>query len=139
SEYSCMPQGFMAIKAVELANQNKSPEDIIQHLEELKSKLRAYFIVDDLSHLQRGGRLSSAQAIVGSLLKVKPILHIKDGKIEPFEKIRTRKKAINRAMGMLYEDAETKEVEKVVFIHGNDEKSAITLRDEFTKKYPSIE
>lgn len=139
SEYSCMPQGFMAIKAVELVKQNKSPEEIIQQLKELKSKIRAYFIVDDLSHLQRGGRLSSTQALVGSLLKVKPVLHIVDGKIVPFEKIRTRKKAVNRAMGMLYEDAEKNEVEKVVFIHGNDEESANILRDEFAEKYPSIE
>lgn len=139
SEYSCMPQGFMALKAVELVNQNKSPEEIIQQLEELKSRIRAYFIVDDLSHLQRGGRLSHTQAIVGGMLKVKPVLHIVDGKIAPFEKIRTRKKAINRVMGMLYEDAETKEVEKVVFIHANDEPSAVQLRDEFAQKYPSIE
>ena len=73
------------------------------------------------------------------MLKVKPVLHIVDGKIAPFEKIRTRKKAINRVMGMLYEDAETKEVEKVVFIHANDEPSAVQLRDEFAQKYPSIE
>lgn len=139
SGYSCMPQGFMALKAVELAKQGQSPEEIIQKLERIKASIRAYFIVDDLSHLQRGGRLTSAQALVGSLLKVKPILHIVEGKIVPFEKIRTRKKAINRVMDMLYEDAENKEIEKVVFIHGNQEEAAIQLRDEFSKKYPLIE
>ena len=49
-------------------------------------------MVDDLSHLQRGGRLSGAQAFVGSLLKVKPILHFENKLIVPYEKIRTRKK-----------------------------------------------
>lgn len=139
SQYSCMPQGFMAIKAVELVRQGKSPEEILKELEKLKERIRAYFIVDDLSHLQRGGRLTSAQALVGSLLKVKPILHIVEGKIVPFEKIRTRKKALARVMDMLYEDAESKEIEKVVFIHGNEEEAALELRDEFAKKYPDIE
>lgn len=139
SELSAMPQGFFALKAVELAKKNKSPSEIIEHLDILKTKIRAYFMVDDLTNLQRGGRLSGTQALIGSLLKIKPILHIEDGFILPFEKIRTRKKAINRIMSMLEEDANKGNVSKVVFIHGNDEASAVELRDDFAKKFPDIE
>src|SRR5699024_1943230 len=96
-------------------------------------------MVDDLSHLQRGGRIGGAQALVGGLLKIKPILHIIEGEIEPFEKIRTRQKAINRIMDMLYDDANKGLVKRAVFIHGNNEQSALDLEAEFSERYPDIE
>lgn len=139
SELSATPQGFYALEAAEMAEQKKTPEEIIRRLDDMKERVRAYFMVDDLSHLQRGGRLSGAQAVVGSLLRIKPVLHLVEGRIEPFEKIRTRKKAINRIMGMLEEDAQAGNVSRVVFIHGNTEQSALDLQAEFNKKYPDIE
>lgn len=139
TQLSAMAQGLFALKAAEMVKQNYTAPEIMNHLNEMKATTRAYFMVDDLSHLQRGGRLTGAQALVGSLLKIKPILHIVDGKIVPFEKIRTRKKALHRIMHMLEEDAERGIVKKVVFIHANDEGSALALRDAFSSKYPSIE
>ncbi|MDY0408924.1 DegV family protein [Virgibacillus soli] len=139
SEISCMAQGFYVLEAAKLAKEQKSPEEIIARLNEMKKSLQAYFMVDDLTNLQRGGRLSSAQALIGGLLQVKPILYFADKVIVPFEKIRTRKKAINRIMGMLEEDANKGKNLNVVFIHGNDEQSALDLQKEFTGKYPSIE
>src|SRR5699024_5382451 len=117
----------------------KSPEEILIYLNDMKARTRAYFMVDDLTNLQKGGRLNSAQAILGSVLNIKPVLHIVDGLIVPFEKIRTRKKAIKRIIGMLEEDEETKTIKKVVFIHGNNEKSALKLRDDFLAKHPDVE
>lgn len=139
SEISTMPQGIYAMEAAIMAKQNKTPDEIIAHLEELKQTSRAYFMVDDLSHLQRGGRLSGAQAIVGSLLKIKPILHFVDGEIEPFEKIRTRKKALERINNMLQDDIREKGVTRVIFIHANDEKSALQMEKQFNEQYPTIE
>lgn len=139
SKISAMPQGFFVLEAVKLAKENKSPEEIIAHLESVREKVSAYFMVDDLSHLQRGGRLSGAQALIGNLLKIKPILHIPDGMILPFEKIRTKKKAIQRILGMLEDDIATGEVVSVVFIHGNDEPTALALEADFKAKHPEIE
>lgn len=139
SGLSAMPQGFFALEAAELVNQNKTPTEIIKRLDEIKSNLRAYFMVDDLTNLHRGGRLSSAQALIGSVLQIKPILHLVEGVIVPFEKIRTRKKAIHRILGMLEEDISKGNIAKVVFIHGNDEQSAIKLRDDFSEKHPKVE
>lgn len=139
SELSTMPQGFFAIRAAELAREGKDVETILQTLDQMKKDTRSYFIVDDLSHLQRGGRLTGAQAILGSLLNIKPILHIVDGYIVPFEKVRTKKRAIKRIMNMLEEDVQTKRVKRVVFIHANDEETAKQLRDEFSESHPEIE
>ncbi|WP_082364347.1 DegV family protein [Bacillus gobiensis] len=116
SEISCMIQGFYAIEASELAEQGMEPEEILQHLEALKKRTRAYFMVDDLAHLQRGGRLSGAQAFIGGLLQIKPVLHFVDKLIVPFEKIRTRKKALNRIYDLFAEDAGTIRNGKLVCI-----------------------
>lgn len=104
SRISCMPQAFLVQEAVRLRDAGATAETIVQRLETLKEQIRAYFVVDDLEHLQRGGRLSVAQAFVGSFLKIKPVLHFVDGKIVPFEKIRTFKRAVNRIEEMMKED-----------------------------------
>lgn len=139
SSISAMAQGFYVLEAAERAEAGDSPEEIIAHLERMKKYVRAYFMVDDLNHLQHGGRLSNAQAIIGSLLKIKPILHFEDGFIVPFEKIRTKKKAVHRIIGMLEEQAAQGNVKRVVFIHANDEPAAIELEKSFIAKYPDVE
>ncbi|GAB3056882.1 DegV family protein [Virgibacillus ainsalahensis] len=139
SELSAMGLGFYVLEAVDMLKANKTPEEIIQRFDKIKQSIRAYFMVDDLSNLQRGGRLNGAQALVGSLLQVKPVLHFVDKIIVPFEKIRTRKKALNRIIGMLEEDAAKGEDLKVSFIHANNEQGAIELRDEFLNKYPTAD
>lgn len=139
SEISCMAQGFYVLEAVEMIQEGKQPTEIMERLDEIKSSLRAYFMVDDLSNLQRGGRLNGAQAIVGSLLQVKPILHFVNKIIVPFEKIRTKKKAINRILGLLDEDAGEGKQLKVVFIHANAESDAIALQKSFLEKYPEMD
>ncbi|WP_156855617.1 DegV family protein [Oceanobacillus sp. AG] len=139
SEASCFVQAFYVYEAVKLSKENKTPEEIIARLDEMKQSMRAYFMVDDLTNLTRGGRLSNAQAIVGSLLQVKPVLHFVDKLIVPFEKIRTRKKAVNRLIGMLEAEAEKGKDLKVSFIHANDEEAALALEKDFKQKYPNIE
>lgn len=139
SEISCMAQGFYVLEAAEMAEAGKTPEEIVVRLDEIKKSLRAYFMVDDLTNLQRGGRLSNAQALLGGLLQIKPVLHFVDKVIVPFEKIRTRKKAISRIMGLLEEEAAKGKAMRVVFIHGNDRESAVELENEFLEKYPDMD
>lgn len=139
SEVSCYVQAFYVLEAVQLVKENKTPEEIIARLDQMKTNMKAYFMVDDLTNLVRGGRLSNAQALVGSLLQVKPILHFVDKKIVPFEKIRTRKKALSRIIGMVEAEAEAGKDLKVTFIHGNNEASAKEIEADFNAKYPHVE
>lgn len=139
SEISCMVQGFYVIEAAEMAAAGKDPQDIMARLEEMKQTVRAYFMVDDLSHLQRGGRLSSAQALIGSLLQVKPLLHFQDKVIVPFEKIRTRKKAMKRIADLLGEAASGSGEYRAVIIHANREKEADEWKAELQKELPNVE
>lgn len=139
SEFSCMPQGLYAIEAAKMAKNGEEADKIMSRLEELKKTARAYFMVDDLSHLQRGGRLSSAQAIIGSLLQVKPLLHFEERVIVPFEKIRTRKKAMKRIVDLLGEDAASGENYQAAIIHANREEEALDWKSELETLYPNVE
>ncbi len=139
SEISCMAQGFYAIEAAEMAKAGKMPEEILARLDEMKRTLRAYFMVDDLSHLQRGGRLTGAQAFIGGLLQIKPLLHFENKVIVPFEKIRTRKKAVQRIEELFDEDADKGVPLKAAIIHANQPDEASRWRDELSARYPHVE
>jgi DegV family protein with EDD domain len=136
SEISCMPQGFYVLEAAKLAKEGKTSNEIIERLNDMKGKVRAYFMADDLSHLHRGGRLNGAQLVVGSLLQIKPVLHFEAGKIVPFEKVRTSKKALNRIYGLLDEDANIGEPIHIVVIHGNCEEEAEKIAEQLKSQYP---
>lgn len=139
SEISAMPQGFYAIEAAQMALQGKDPKEILERLNEMKKSMRAYFMVDDLAHLQRGGRLNGAQALIGSLLQVKPILHFENTKIVPFEKIRTHKKAIKRILELFEEDAKTGVSIKASLIHANRLDIVEELKNQIQSQYKNIE
>ena len=138
SEVSCYVQGFYVMTAAKLAKEGTPAKKIVEHLEKMKKRTRAYFMADDLSHLHRGGRLNGAQMVVGSLLQVKPVLHFQEGKIVPFEKVRTAKKAIARIMALLHEDAKYGNPLDVVVIHANRPEKAGELAAYIRKEYPDV-
>ncbi|MGG0655016.1 DegV family protein [Rummeliibacillus pycnus] len=138
TEIACAVQGFYVIEAGKMAQEGASAKEIIARLNVMKKSIKAYFMVDDLSHLQRGGRLSAASALIGGLLQVKPILHFQEKVIVPFEKIRTRKRALKRVEDLLGEDvAEHPNIEAVV-IHANCEAEGQEWLDALSERYPSV-
>lgn len=139
SEISCMVQGFYVIEAAQMALDGKDPAEILTRLDEMKKCVRAYFMVDDLSNLQRGGRLSSAQALIGSLLQIKPLLHFENKVIVPFEKIRTRKKAMKRIVELLTEATADGAPYKAVIIHAKREEEAKLWKAEIQPSLPNVE
>lgn len=139
SEISCMVQGFYAIEAARMAQEGKNAAEILPYLEEMRKSVNAYFIVDDLSHLQRGGRLSAASALIGGLLQLKPILCFEDKKIVPFEKIRTKKKAMKRAEELFGESMEPDSKYIATVIHGNREEEANEWKKELESKFPNVD
>ncbi|WP_407271064.1 DegV family protein [Radiobacillus sp. PE A8.2] len=140
SEVSCLAQGFYVLEAAEMASlPEMTPEKIIARLKEMKQTMRAYFMADDLSHLHRGGRLNGAQALIGSMLQVKPLLHFVDTKIVPFEKIRTRKKAVNRMFDLIGSDAQSGKTIKACVIHAKREQEAVQMKQELEQRYDNVE
>ncbi|GIN15286.1 hypothetical protein J32TS2_06420 [Shouchella clausii] len=137
SEISCAPQGFLARTAAKLALEGTPPENIVAELEKIKAQIRAYFVVHDLHHLRRGGRLNSAQALIGSMLQIKPILHMEEGLIVPYAKVRTEKKAINHILDMLFDDLAAGNVNEVSVIHANNRAKAMQLKEKIAEQHPS--
>jgi DegV family protein with EDD domain len=136
SEISCSPQGFYVLKAAELADVGSSGEEIMYHLQQVKDRgIPAYFLVDDLNHLHRGGRLNTAQLFVGNLLQIKPILHFDDKKIVPFEKVRTKKKALKRIFDLMDESLDVNDKVTISVIHAKREDDAIEIAAELREKF----
>ncbi|MEH7458220.1 DegV family protein [Bacillus sp. JJ1127] len=138
SEISCEVQGFYVREGVRMASEGKTPEEVLARFDEMKQTIDAYFVVDDLHHLQRGGRLNSAQAFIGSLLQVKPVLYFRDKIIIPFEKIRTRKKALKRIVEIFDEQASKGVPMEAVIIHANREEEAKAWQQELQEEYPHV-
>ncbi|WP_138419545.1 DegV family protein [Aquibacillus sediminis] len=139
SEISAMAQGHYVLEAAAMAEQRASVEEILARLDEMKQSIRAYFMVDDLSNLHRGGRLNGAQVLVGSMLQVKPLLHFVDKKIVPFEKIRTKKRALNRIQDLFAKDADTGVPIKATVIHAQRQQDAEKFKQELEAKYDNAE
>lgn len=139
SEVACGPQGLYAIEAAKLAATGATGAEIMARLEALKQTMQAYFIVDDLGHLQRGGRLSAASALIGGLLQVKPILHFHNTKIEPFEKIRTQKKAFRRVEELLQQAVEKNNQLQVTVIHANCEEQGRQWMESLQAQFPTVD
>ena len=139
SEISCYPQARMVLEAARLAKQGMDAKEIVKQVEQLKSRTSAYFMVDDLINLQKGGRLSSGAALMGSMLKIKPILHFEDKKITVYEKIRTKKKALQLILDLLAKDNETVDYPLIVtVIHANREESARELVQQIENRHPDV-
>jgi DegV family protein with EDD domain len=79
------------------------PEEVVERLTDLSKREVVYFLVDTLEYLHKGGRIGNASYLVGSVLQMKPILGIKDGKIDAIEKQRTSSKALNRIKTLVLE------------------------------------
>ncbi|MFA8437290.1 DegV family protein [Pueribacillus sp. YX66] len=139
SEISCSAQAFFVLEAAEMAIDGKDGKAIVTRLDEIKQKgMEAFFVVDDLTNLRLGGRLSGAQAFFGGLLQIKPVLEFKDGRIVPFEKIRTRKRALARLRELFHNDVQDGEKVNATVIHGNRPDDATEIKQELEKKYDNV-
>lgn len=87
--------GFQVIRAAELAERGLNPTEIATELRAETSSYHLAFFVDTLEYLQRGGRIGMAAKLLGSILQLKPILLVEEGQIVPYERTRTRGKAID--------------------------------------------
>ena len=115
------PMTMLLLKAHELYREGKSMEEVAQWLEENKLRAQAFFTVDDLKYLKRGGRLSATSAVLGTMLDLKPIIvESKEGKLLPVDKVRGRKKSLNALVDHMEKSAVQPIDQQMVFItHGD--------------------
>ena len=131
-----MGEGLLVHYAAELKKQGKTMEEVAQWVEDNKLKLIHTFTLDDLFFLKRGGRLSGTSAIVGSLMNIKPLMHVaNDGKLYATGKARGRKAAINHLIESVGEKGYDLENQLIFIVHGDCEDEAHIIGDEVKKRY----
>src|SRR5215207_2373159 len=96
SRSAAMGLGFAVLAAAEAAAASATPQEVYDAAVGTAERTTTLFYVDTLEHLRRGGRIGAAQALLGTALSMKPILHVREGRIVPLEKVRTVSKGIAR-------------------------------------------
>jgi DegV family protein with EDD domain len=131
-----MGEGLLVWHAVKMLESGASKEEIVKWVEDNKLKTAHWFTVEDLNHLKRGGRVSGAAAFIGTMLDIKPILHVdNEGRLIPITKVKGRKKSI-RALFEKLEETIINPEEQVIFIsHGDSYNEANQLADMIRSKY----
>lgn len=135
SKLAAMVEGAYVLRAIELIKLDYKPEAIIADLENMREQTGAVLMVDDLKNLQKSGRITGAQAWIGTMLKMKPVLKFDDGKIVPDEKVRTKKRALRKMIDKVI--AEVKEFEEVTLfvIEGDIAEDSDWIQNELEENY----
>ncbi|MFD8205454.1 DegV family protein [Streptomyces sp. NPDC059695] len=133
-----MALGFCALAAARVAEADGSLDEAVAAAEKRAAGTSAYFYVDTLDYLRRGGRIGAAQALLGSALAVKPLLELDGGRIELREKVRTASKAIARLEEIAVERAGSGSVDIAVH-HLSAPERAAALADRLRERLPGVE
>lgn len=128
-----MGTGFAVLAAVRAARSGASLKEAAQAAQDTLRRTRTYLMVDTLKYLEMGGRIGKAQALLGSLLQVKPILAVRDGEIVPLKQVRTRPRALE-ALYSLVEDSG--EIEEAAVVYTTTPEEAQELARRLETKLP---
>lgn len=127
---------YAAIKAKEMIDEGE--EDVNKIIEKSLSDMncwKAYFLVDDMMYLEKGGRINKTTAVFGSLLDIKPVLTIKDGLVAFEDKLRGKKKIVDKMISKMEEDPEFDfDAKRFLIAHSNDE-AAEELKEKLEESY----
>lgn len=130
SRSTSMGLGFQVMAAAEAAQGGASLDEVLAAAEAVRYQTHILFVVDTLEFLHRGGRIGGAQRFLGTALKIKPILELEDGKIEPLERVRTAKKALARVLEIVAERRGTSRVPRAAVVHANAADVAEALKEQ---------
>jgi DegV family protein with EDD domain len=131
-------EAYLVMEAIKMIKAGSKSREIIDSLEKIRDNIYIYVLVDTLKYLVKNGRLSGAQGFLGTLLKVKPLLHVqRDGTLVPFEKIRTTSKAQARLLEVVKSDIEGKNVTMFIAYTNNEDK-AIEIKNKLIEFRPGL-
>lgn len=134
SESASLGEGFLVLEAAKAAQEGLSAEEILKRLDKIKETISVYFAVPNLTHLEKGGRIGKASALIGGLLNIVPLLTIEDGVVAAKEKIRGKKRVLKRMEELLnvgIEEFGGPENLVLSVLHTDNEKGARELAERF--------
>jgi DegV family protein with EDD domain len=123
-----MGQGLMTLAAAEAARGGASIEDVVDCVEDTARRLHLYAVLSTLKYLALSGRVGKFVAGVADTFNIKPLLTVVDGKLDLLEKVRTRRKAIDRLLELVSGSMNGKGIERVAIIHSNNLEGARELQ-----------
>ncbi len=135
SRSAVMGLGFMALAAAEAADAGATHTEAANAARVLIPAMHLNFVVDTLEFLHRGGRIGGASRYIGSLLSIKPILTLDDGKIEPLDKVRTKKKALAKLLDMAAADLQGKTNFRIAVQHATTPEENNQITAEIKKRF----
>jgi len=127
SQSVAMALGFQALAVARALEGGASLKEAIALAEKSHAYTGVFFAVDTLEFLHRGGRIGGAQRFIGSVLNMKPILAIQDGRVEGVERIRTKSKAHDRVLELVVEKTKGKSPIRLATLHANAAEDAKAL------------
>jgi DegV family protein with EDD domain len=139
SASTAMGLGLMVLTAARAAAEGKTTAEIVAAVEKMIPAMNVIFVVDTLKYLQKGGRIGGAAALVGTLLKIKPILCLKDGRVEPLDKVRSKRKALARLLEVVEERVGPGTPVQVVVLHAQAPDEARELEQEVRARFNCTE
>lgn len=124
--------GFQALLAKELIDEGLELEEIVKRIKEVQKNIKIFFTVNDLTYLQKGGRIGKAQAFLGSALNFYPILNIseKNGEILPVKKVRGKKKIARKMYEMSALELKDWKEASLGFVHGLEMENFVVFKEE---------
>jgi DegV family protein with EDD domain len=126
------PLATVVLLAARWAREGVDADTIIARVQDTLARQRVYFVVDTLEYLHRGGRIGGTQALLGGLLQVKPILTLRDGRVEPFEQQRTQKRALARLRELVLGECPRTPESYLAVMHADAEATARELAADFS-------
>lgn len=133
---ACIGEGLLVYQCCEMLKNDASKDEIINWLNENKLKVDHWFVVDNLYHLKRGGRISGAAAVIGSLFQIKPILNINDdGGLVNVMNAKGKKQALRMLIDKFTEKAENPEDQIVGISHGDCMEDALLLKSMLLERF----
>jgi len=139
SQLISMALGLMVIEVARAAKNGASLAECKALAEELYPKIGVLFTVDTLKYLNKGGRINTAKRLMGAALNIKPIMEIRDGKIELVESVRTRKKAVKRMLDLAEKGIDGREPVRISTFHAAAEVANEALMAEAVERFKPIE
>ena len=134
-----MALGFMVMAVARAAQAGASLEECVALAHDVYPRIGVYFTVDTLKYLNKGGRINTAKRLVGSMLNIKPLMEIRDGKIELVESVISRKKAISRMLDLIEADIAGREPVRLGAFHAAAEEDVKLLLDMAVERFHPVE